>query len=52
MQSAAKLRRESNAVYQISPTTISDISKYAKIEVGGRGGAYKFTNSTLPGWLL
>ena len=41
MQSAAKLRRESNAAYQISSKPILDISEYAKKEVGGRGGAYK-----------
>ena len=39
MQSAAKLRRESNAAYQINP--IPDTNEYAKKEVGGRGGAYK-----------
>ena len=41
MQSAAKLRRESNAAYQISSTPILDTNEYAKKEVGGRGGAYK-----------
>ena len=30
MQSAAKLRRESNAAYQISPTPILDANEYAK----------------------
>ena len=42
MQSAAKLRRESNAAHQISPKPILDINTYAKKEVGGRGGAYKY----------
>ena len=42
MQSATKLRHESNAAYQISPTPILDTNEYAKKEVGGRGGAYKF----------
>ena len=42
MQSAAKLRHESNAAYQISPKPILDKNGYAKKEVGGRGGAYKF----------
>ena len=42
MQSAAKLCRESNAAYQISPKPILDANEYAKKEVGGRGGAYKF----------
>ena len=41
MQSATKLRHESNAAYQISPKPILDINKYANKEVGGRGGAYK-----------
>ena len=41
MHSAAKLRIESNPVYQISPTAIFIIKKSAKIGVGGRGGAYK-----------
>ena len=41
MQSAAKLCRESNAAYQISPTPILAINKYARKEVGGRGEAYK-----------
>ena len=41
MQSAAKLRHESNAAYQISPTPILDINGYAKKTVGGRGGAFK-----------
>ena len=41
MQSTAKLRRESNAVCQISPKPILDTNGYAKKEVGGRGGAYK-----------
>ena len=41
MQSAAKLCRESNAVYQISPKPIFIMGKYAEQEVGGRGGAYK-----------
>ena len=40
MQSAAKLCRESNAAYQISPKPILDTNEYAKKEVGGRGGAY------------
>ena len=43
MQSAAKLCRESNAAYQISPKPILDANEYAKKEVGGRGGAYKFS---------
>ena len=42
MQSAAKLRRESNAAYQISPKPTLDTNGYAKKEVGGRGGAYKY----------
>ena len=42
MQSAAKLRRESNAINQISPKLILDTNEYAKKEVGGRGGAYKY----------
>ena len=41
MQSATKLRHESNAAYQISPISISDTNERAKKEVGGRGGAYK-----------
>ena len=47
MQSAAKLCRESNAAYQINPNPIFDTNEYAKKEVGGRGGAYKFTIETL-----
>ena len=42
MQSAAKLWRESNAINQISPKPILDTNEYAKKEVGGRGGAYKY----------
>ena len=42
MQSAAKLCRESNAAYQISPKPILDANEYARKEVGGRGGAYKY----------
>ena len=42
MQSAGKLRHESNAAYQISQKTIYDTNEYAKKEVGGRGGAYKY----------
>ena len=41
MQSAAKLRRESDAAYQISPKPILDTNEYAKKEIGGRGGAHK-----------
>ena len=37
-----KLRHESNAAYQISPEPILDTNGYAKKEVGGRGGAYKY----------
>ena len=43
MQSAAKLCHETYAAYQISPTPILDINTNAKKEVGGRGGAYKYT---------
>ena len=43
MHSAAKLRRECNVVDQISPTPMFVIKQYAKIEVVGRGGAYKLT---------
>ena len=42
MQFATKLRYESNAAYQINPIPILDINEYAKKEVGGRGGAYKY----------
>ena len=48
MQSAAKLRRESNAAYQISPKPTLDTNGYAKKEVGGRGGAYKYTHTEFP----
>ena len=48
MQSAAKLRRDSSPAYQISPTPILDTNEYAKKEVGGRGGAYKFTTIDRP----
>ena len=37
-----KSRHESNAAYQISPKPILDANEYAKKEVGGRGGAYKY----------
>ena len=47
MQSAAKLCRESDAAYQISPTPILDANEYAKKEVGGRGGAYKLLISPM-----
>ena len=42
MRSAAKLRRESNAVDQINPTPILDTKIHPQIEVGGKGGAYKY----------
>ena len=42
MQFAAKLRREYNAVDQISPKPIFLIEKLKQKEVGGRGGAFKF----------
>ena len=47
MQSAAKLCRESNAINQISPKPILDTNEYAKKEVGGRGGAYKYISLSL-----
>ena len=44
MQSATKLRHESDAAYQISPKPIWDTNEYAKKDVGGRGGAHKYIN--------
>ena len=38
----AEFRCESNGTYQIVPNPIYDKNEYAKKEVGGRGGAYKF----------
>ena len=42
MQSATKMRHESNAAYQISPKPILHTNGYAKKEVGSRGGAYSY----------
>ena len=42
MQSAAKLCCKSNAAYEINPKPILDKNGYAKKEVGGRDGAYKY----------
>ena len=42
MHSATKLRRKSNVDYRVSPTPVFKTKKLANIEVGGRGGAYKY----------
>ena len=50
INSAAKLCRESNAVDKISPNPIFNISKQAKIGVGGRGGLQIMENKMIPYW--